>query len=173
MKTKHYIIILIIVIVLAGGAWWWSHKKTTPTDTTNNTQTEQTNQKNNTSDKDDEIIGQPATNQLASSDSIAVSDQAKVATSVTIDNVNISKASFIVITIPGKNGATDQIIGTSGLVSPGMKQDLEVNLKAGTKLDSNIEYTALLYADDGDKKFNVAKDTKLSGPTASSTFSAV
>ena len=101
-----------------------------------------------------------------------VSDQANGSTSVTIDNLNISKPSFIVVIVPGTNGKADQVVGVSGLLSAGVKQDLEFNLKAGSKLNSSTEYTALIYTDDGDKKFDITKDTKVTGPNSSITFSA-
>ncbi len=169
MKSKYYIIILIIILVLVGAWWWMSKNKTenTQTPAQNNEQTQ-----NNNDDSSEEVVAPPATNILASTDSIVVSDQGSSSTSVTVDNINISKPSFVVIIIPGTAGKADQIIGTSGLLTAGAKQDLEVNLKPGIKLNSSTDYTAQIYMDDGDKKLDIAKDTKISGPNSSTTFSA-
>jgi cytoskeletal protein RodZ len=169
MKSKHYIIILIIILVLAG-LWWWLSQKESNTAEQQNTQTEQT--QNTEEEEPEEVNATPATNQLASTDSVVVSVQANEASSVSVDNLNISKPSFVVIAIPGAAGKADQVIGVSGLISSGVKQDLEFNLRSGNKLDSSIEYTAMIYADDGDKKFDITKDTKVSGPNSSVTFSA-
>lgn len=169
MKSKQYIIILIVIVVLAGLWWWLSQKQSTDTSTNqqNNEQTEDT-----TEQEPDDIVAAPATNQLASSDSVVVSDQTNGSTSVTIDNLNISKPSFVVIIIPGTTGKADQVIGSSGLLTPGVKQDFEFNLKTGNKLNSTDDYTALIYSDDGDKKFDITKDTKVTGPSSSIIFSA-
>lgn len=169
MKSKHYIIILIVILILAG-AWWWTSKnkaKDTQAPVQNNEQTQ-----NNQDDSSEEVVAPPATNILASTDSIVVTDQGANSSSVTVDNINISKPSFVTIIIPGAAGKADQIIGTSGLLTAGAKQDFEVNLKPGIKLNANTDYTAQIYMDDGDKKFDITKDTKISGPNSTTTFSA-
>lgn len=169
MKSKYYIIILIVILILAG-AWWWTSKnkaKDTQAPVQNNEQTQ-----NSQDDSSEEVVAPPATNILASTDSIVVTDQGANSSSVTVDNINISKPSFVAIIIPGAAGKADQIIGTSGLLTAGAKQDFEVNLKTGIKLNANTDYTAQIYMDDGDKKFDMAKDTKISGPNSTTTFSA-
>ncbi len=75
---------------------------------------------------------------------------------ITIDNVYLEQPGFIVIH-EIKNDAPSTVIGSSGWLSAGPGQDIsfKANLKAGST------YFALLYQDNGDKKFNIASDKKL------------
>ena len=106
-----------------------------------------------------------ATNQLAGTDTIAVSDQVAGTKTITIDNVNLSKPGFIVIS--ELSVAKGEVLGTSKLLTAGAKQDLEVSLGAN-KLKAGVEYVAEIYQDNGDKKFNSSTDKLASG--SSSTF---
>ncbi len=112
----------------------------------------------------------PATNQLASTDSVAVSTQSSNSKAVTIDNINLSKPGFAVVGTLGSNGKLSQIIGSSRLVTPGEKQDLEVLVTSA--LSEKTSYMVMLYQDNGDKKFDPKTDTLLTGKTATATFSA-
>lgn len=170
MKQKHLWVILVAIVIL-GAAWWWmdSRNKVVAPETPSS----QDNQSPTTSEEPTPETppqqGQ-ATNQFSGNNTIAVSDQIGGSNSVTIDNINLDKAGFIVIAIPDASGKLSQILGTSKLLSAGKKLDLEIPVKA--TLDSNINYTALIYTDDGDRIFNINKDTLIEGPKAKATFTA-
>lgn len=112
----------------------------------------------------------PATNKLESTDSVAVSTQNDKAKIATIDNLNLSRPGFAVIGTANAGGKLAQVIGSSRLISPGEKQDLEIALT--TALDSKVNYLVLLYHDNGDKKFDPKTDTLLNNKTATATFIA-
>lgn len=154
MKQK-IIIAIVAIIVIAGGIYLYMHNKNS-SNVANNT-----NQQNNEPQEGDvvgnEVPGDPEEDpQTPTSDTIAVSTQAP-GSSVTIDNVFLSKAGFITIHEVDAKGMAGTIVGTSGLLSVGAKQDLEVvaTLKPGAK------YIAMVRADNGDKKFNAAQDTAI------------
>ena len=151
MKQK-YVIAIIALIVIAGGVYWYiSQNKAVAPET--NTGTEQTD------NPDANFIGDvpgdsPDNNPtIPTADTVAVSTQV-TGSSVTIDNAFLEKPGFISIHEVDSKGKAGAIIGTSGLLGIGAKQDLEVKatLKAGSK------YIAMLRVDDGDKKFDTAKD---------------
>ncbi len=166
MKQKYIWEGIIAIILIVGLIWFFTkdHQVTAPTyDNSQNSANTQTTLENPTNTT-------PATNQLTSNDTISVSTQPNNSKSVTIDNANLSKPGFIVIVIPGPSGKLNQVLGSSKLLTAGAKQDLEITIK--DPLDSSIDYTALIYADDGDKKFNISKDTLVEGRNSSSTFIA-
>ena len=90
---------------------------------------------------------------VPTSDTIAVSTQIP-GDSVTIDNVFLSKPGFVTIHEVTTKGQAGNIVGTSGLLGVGAKQDLEVRaaIKPGAK------YIAMVRMDNGDKKFNAQQD---------------
>jgi hypothetical protein len=149
---QNVIIAVVVAIVLAGVAFWFvgRNKATAPVITNTNEVSQPTGQ--------DEFIGDvpgdepdPAT--IPSSTTIAVSPQIP-GDSATIDNVFLEKAGFVVIHEADSKGQPGAVIGSSGLLGTGPRQDLEINasLKPGGK------YLAKLYEDNGDKKFNMATD---------------
>ncbi len=167
------IIKLLVAIAILGGLTWFlvSGQKATAPDTTDNTSG--TNTQSNT-DGNNSTSGQtPATNTPAGNNIVVVSTQTAGTKTVTVDNVNLSKPGFIVIKIlqPGPDTSNDIILGASKILSAGSKQDLEIPVN--TKLNSTVEYTAHIYLDDGDKKFDINKDTFVEGPvvTGPKTYS--
>lgn len=150
MKQK-VILALIAIAVIFGGVYLYmsQNKVVAPEDVTNM----------NSNVNGDEIIGElpgdppDVDPTVPTSDTIAVSTQI-AGDSVTVDNAFLEKVGFISIHEVDSKGKPGAVIGVSGLLTAGVKQDLEIKamLKPGAK------YMAVLRVDDGDKKFNVAKD---------------
>ncbi len=92
---------------------------------------------------------------IPSKNTLAISTQT-AGSEITIDNVFLEKPGFVVIH-EIKNDSPSTVIGSSGLLQAGPGQDItfKANLKAGTT------YFALLYADNGDKKFTLGTDKLL------------
>ena len=149
------IIISIIAVLVIGGAivWYVSSNKAVAPETKMDTTQNNTNQAEL---PPGEVPGDdPATNPtIPTSDTIAVSTQVP-GSSATIDNVFLSKPGFVTIHEATSKGQPGNIVGTSGLLGVGAKQDLEINapLKPGAK------YIAMVRMDNGDKKFNAGQDT--------------
>jgi hypothetical protein len=76
----------------------------------------------------------------------------KTGTELTVNQYFLSKPGFVVLH-KIKDDSPSDVMGTSALLEAGLGRDLKIKaaLKAGT-------YFALLYEDDGDKKFNIKKD---------------
>jgi hypothetical protein len=165
-SNKHVIEGLIAIVVLAGLTWFIisGRQASAPnmTDTSSGTNT-QTNTDGNTSSS----TQIPATTTPSGNDVVVVSTQSAGTKTITIDNVNLSKPGFVVIGVADSDAA---LLGSSKLLSAGTKQDLEITLTRA--LDSNHTYVALIYQDDGNKKFDQLKDTMLSGKGTSSKFTA-
>jgi hypothetical protein len=150
MKPQRYFIVLIIVLAVLFIWWMFSsgNQATAPSPNPSpQTQLETPSSPTTTNTT--------ATNQLTKTDTIIVSNHNAVSVA-TIDNLNLSEPSFIVIHILDQNNLPVKIIGTSGLLSKGIKQDLQIKLSE--KLISSNQYTASIYLDDGDKIFNNTKD---------------
>lgn len=163
-KNLHIIEGVIAIVLLAGIVWFLTsgHQVTAPSTNepiTQNTETKPTNPMIPTKE--------PATNTPSGKDVIVVSTQIKGSKAVTVDNATLSKPGFIVINTLGPSNNPATILGTSKLLTAGSKQDLEISL-GSNKLVAGTEYTAEIYQDDGDKKFNPTKDKLASG--SNSTF---
>lgn len=101
-----------------------------------------------------EVPGDPEEDpQTPTSDTIAVSTQLAGST-VTVDNVYLSKAGFITIHEVTSKGMAGNIVGTSGYLGIGAKQDLTIT----ATITSGAKYIAMVRADNGDKKFNAQQD---------------
>lgn len=164
----HLIEGLVAIVLLAGLAWFLlsGRPASAPSNYENNSQTTQTQNPDTTTKPSG-----PATNTPSGTDVIVVSTQTIGSSTVTVDNINLSKPSFVAITIPGIGDQSQVIIGTSKLLTAGSKQDLEINL--GTyKLSSKINYVAKIYHDDGDKKFDSKKDEFISSKSTYANFTA-
>lgn len=154
MKQK-IIIALGIALVVGLGIYVYTQNRNNA-DTTNNL-----NMQNNEPQEGDvvgnEVPSDPDEDpQTPTSDTIAVSTQTP-GDSVTIDNVFLSKAGFITIHETDAKGMAGTIVGTSGLLSVGAKQDLQV----AAVLKSGAKYIAMVRADNGDKKFNANQDAAI------------
>lgn len=161
MKQKVIATIVALIVIVGGLYWYVSNNKAMAPEVNSNTA-------ENTSSSDKPLTGDvpgdaPDTNPtVPTTDTIAVSTQIP-GSSVTIDNVFLSKPGFVVIHEATANGKPGEIIGSSGLLGVGAKQDLEINatIKPGAK------YYAMVHMDNGDKKFTAALDlpvTKDGGP---------
>ncbi len=163
-SNKHIIPALIAVVVLGAIIWFLvsGHKATAPSPTDNFSAGIE-NQANPNGTTPNDTKG-PATNAPSGDNVVVVSTQIAGSKTVTVDNVNLSKPGFIVIKIlqPGPDTSNDIILGSSKILSAGAKQDLEIPIT--TKLNSTTEYTAHIYLDDGDKKFDINKDLFVEGP---------
>lgn len=149
MKQKHWIMLIIIAIIIGAGLFVYIQKNYGPESddlTVNDT--------NQITEPIGDVPNDANTpNPAPTTDTVAVSTQL-AGDSVTIDNVFLSKAGFITIHEVDAKGKAGKIIGTSGLLSTGGKQDLEIKamLVAGSK------YIAMLREDNGDKKFTDSLD---------------
>ncbi len=150
MKQK-YLIIAVAAIVILGGLYLYmrNHKAAAP---------ENTNQTSSTNSNTNEFTGdvpndKPDNSGQPTSATVAVSEQTP-GSSITIDNAFLEKPGFIAIHEVDSKGQPGKIIGASGYLTVGPKQDLEINVPivAGGK------YIAMLHEDNGDKKFNAATD---------------
>lgn len=151
MKQK-VIIIIVVAIVILGGIYLYmrNNKAGAP----ENINTENLNSAEQEQDYVGDVPGDaPDTSNMPTTATVAVSTQVP-GDSVTIDNVFLEKAGFVSIHEVTSKGMAGNIIGTSGLLTAGNKQDLEIRaaLKAGAK------YIAMLRLDNGDKKFNAEAD---------------
>ena len=150
MKQK-VIIAIVAAIIIAGGIYLYvqNHKAVAPVVTDTNTS------QNSEDLAPGDVPGDsPESNPtIPTSDTIAVSTQIP-GDSVTIDNVFLSKPGFVTIHEVTSKGMAGNIVGTSGLLGVGAKQDLEVRaaIKPGAK------YIAMVRMDNGDKKFNAQQD---------------
>jgi hypothetical protein len=147
MKQK-LIIVIIAAIVVLGTIYWFVQKNNQATAPTTEDQIVFP------PDETGEVPGDPDEDpQTPTSDTIAVSTQLP-GSSVTIDNAFLSKPGFITIHEATATGGAGKIIGTSGLLSVGPKQDLEIS----ATLLPGAKYIAMLREDNGDKKFTDAAD---------------
>ncbi len=150
---QNVIIGIVVAVVVAGGVIWYFNQNKAEAPAT----VEQTNNADMNQDEE-EFVGDvpgdaPDAASVPSSATVAVSTQVP-GDSVTIDNVFLEKAGFVAIHEVDASGKPGAVIGSSGLLSAGAKQDLEIRaaIKPGGK------YLAMLHSDDGDKKFNATAD---------------
>ncbi len=152
MKQNIIIGVIVAIVVVSGIAWYVSQNKASAPESNDNSNTEtQTKEEEFVGD----VVGDPQTaDYTPTSATVAVSTQVP-GDSVTVDNAFLDKAGFVVIHEANATGQPGNVVGSSGLLSAGAKQDLEISapLKAGAK------YIAMLYVDNGDKKFTVTTDT--------------
>lgn len=151
--TQKVTIGIIVAIIVIGGVIWYakSHKASAPMNTNGNTV--ETNENSNDEFTGDVPGDTPNTSNTPSTATVAVSTQLP-GNSVTIDNVFLEKAGFVVISEVNSKGQAGAIVGSSGYLGTGAKQDLEItaNMKPGAK------YIAQLREDNGDKKFSDSQD---------------
>ena len=153
MKQKVIIAVIAIIIILGAIIWYVSGQKAVAPEN-NNTVSENIDPDLPTSEiPKDSIESNPT---IPTSDTIAVSTQIP-GESVTIDNVFLSKPGFVTIHEVNAKGMPGNIIGTSGLLTVGAKQDLEINANT----TPGAKYIAMVRVDDGDKKFNTDQDPGL------------
>lgn len=151
MKQKVIIAIIAILIIVGAVIWYVSSNKAVAPETNTNT----AQNTDGTPLAPGDVPGDaPETNPtIPTSDTIAVSTQIP-GSSVTIDNVFLSKPGFVSIHEVTSKGQPGAVIGNSGLLGTGAKQDLEITapIKPGAK------YIAMVRVDNGDKKFNAVQD---------------
>ncbi len=154
MNQKVIAIIVAVIIILGGIYWVTVHNKAgAPSNVNTN------DSAGNPGDlTQDDFVGDvpgdaPDTSNAPSTATVAVSTQVP-GDSVTIDNVFLEKPGFVTIHEVDGKGQPGNIIGTSGLLGTGNRQDLEIRaaIKPGAK------YIAQLREDNGDKKFNAQTD---------------
>lgn len=150
MKQKVIIAVIAIIVILGGIYYFMSQNKVTAPETNTNTSTGSTQDENNPNFSGDANETVPTT---TSTDTIAVSTQVS-GDSVIVDSAYLEKAGYISIQEVDSKGKAGAVIGVSGLLTAGAKQDLEIN----ATLKSGAKYMAVLRTDDGDKKFDALKD---------------
>jgi hypothetical protein len=110
--------------------------------------------------------GKPTTS--LGSTGLSVSTQTAGRT-VTIDSAKITTNSFIAI-FESNSGKPGKFVGSSALLTPGDKQDLEIR----AAVSKGKTYIASMYQDDGNKRFDANKDSLVldsKGQALSRTFS--
>jgi hypothetical protein len=157
MKQK-VIIAIIALLVIAGGIYVYTQQDDNSVESNNN----QTNDLPQEGDIVGDVPQDPEEDPLTpTSDTIAVSTQI-AGDSVTIDNAYFSKPGFISIHEVTSKGMAGNVIGTSGYLTVGPKQDLEIT----ATLTPGAKYIAMLRADNGDKKFNAQQDEAITSNDA-------
>jgi hypothetical protein len=150
MKQKVIIGVVAAIVVLAGLYLYMQNKN----DAANSNNT---NQNANTPQEGDvvgDVPGDPEEDpQTPTTDTIAVSTQI-AGSSVTIDNVYLSKPGFIDIHEATSNGQPGKSVGVSGYLGVGAKQDLEIS----APIVAGMKYFAVVHVDDGDKKYDYPSD---------------
>jgi hypothetical protein len=112
------------------------------------------------------VAGKPTT--ALANTGLSVSTQT-AGRSVTIDAAKIATDSFIAI-FENTNGKLGKLVGSSALLTPGDKQDLEIR----ATISAGKTYIASIYKDDGNKRFDANKDSLVldsKGQPLSRTFS--
>lgn len=104
---------------------------------------------------------------LPTADKIIVTTQ-KAGKFITIDNISLTKPGYVVIHETGASGAIGPVIGATKWLSAGDKEDLTVSATTV----SGKKYAAMLHYDDGDKKFDAAKDPMAAGTKSTAIFLA-
>lgn len=150
MKQKILIAVIAVIVIVGGAYWYMSRNKVSAPETNSNTNQNSTEGEFTGDVPNDSTTENPT---IPTSDTIAVSTQI-AGDSVTVDNAFLEKAGYISIHEVDAKGKAGAVIGVSGLLGTGAKQDLEIKapIKSGSK------YMAILRADNGDKKFDVTKD---------------
>lgn len=146
---QNVIIAIIVVLVVAAGIFVYTQRGDSEENNTN-----QTNNMPQEGDIVGEVPGDPDEDpQTPTTDTIAVSTQIAGST-VTIDNVFLSKPGFIDIHEATSTGELGKSVGVSGYLGVGAKQDLTINatIVAGAK------YFAVVHVDDGNKIYNSPGD---------------
>ncbi|HEX3099666.1 MAG TPA: hypothetical protein VHQ41_01695 [Patescibacteria group bacterium] len=153
MKQKVIIAVVAIVVILAAIYLYVSHNKAVAPVVDSNTA-----QSTSPDVAPGDVPGDsPDTNPtVPTSDTIAVSTQIP-GTSATIDNVFLSKPGFVTIQEVDAKGQPGKVVGVSGLLGTGPKQDLEIP----ATLVPGAKYIAIVRMDNGDKKFNAEQDTSV------------
>jgi hypothetical protein len=139
---------IIILIAIALLTAWYFRRPATNNDVNNTSPTSQNGAPVTIPGDNDQIELPTAEN------SIIVSDQ-RVGSTIDIDQLQLMEPGYVVIKTSAA-GQPGTIVARSNLLSAGTKQDLVISYsaKAGT-------YYAVLYKDDGDGKFDAAKDIAL------------
>lgn len=145
MNRKTGISIIIILVIILVGYTYLS--QTREQENTNSGNEQHTNTVSDNSP-------QSNTTTPTANSSVYVSTQIP-GSSVTIDSVNLEQAGFVVIHEVDNNGRPAKIIGASNVLSPGPKQDLEVNVTVA----AGAKYIAMLHKDDGNSRFGAVVDT--------------
>jgi hypothetical protein len=149
--NQKIIIAVVAAVVLIGGVYLYTNnrKAVAPETNTNVAINPETNLPEGDVPNDS-----PESNPtIPTTDTIAVSTQL-AGDSVTIDNVFLSQPGFITIHEVTSKGQAGNIIGTSGLLGVGPKQDLDIR----AMLNAGAKYIAMVRVDNGDKKFNAQQD---------------
>ncbi len=157
-QKKVYIIVAILIIAALAYLFFFTGNKATAPVTTD--ETSNTVIGENT-EHPENVNGAAQSPLAATKNTLAISTQ-ESGSQITIDNYYLEKPGYIVIH-EIKNDSPGTVVGTSGLLKAGAGQDLTFQ----ATLKPNTTYFALLYEDNGDKKFNLASDKLL--PLFSST----
>ncbi len=154
MKQKLVYIILGIIVVAAVVYLFLNTGKKATAPVTND---ENSNTEIGANTEHPANVNGAAQNPLNAStkNTLAISTQ-ESGSQITIDNFYLEKPGFIVIHAI-TNDSPGTVVGTSGLLKAGAGQDL--TFKATLKPHST--YFALLYEDNGDKKFDITTDKLL------------
>lgn len=150
MKQK---VLIAVIAILAIAAVVLIYTRNQNNEIANDTETNQNNEPQE-GDVVGDVPGDPEGDPLTpTTDTIAVSTQVP-GSSVTIDNVYLSKPGFIDIHESTSNGQPGKSVGVSGYLGVGAKQDLEIT----ATLVPGGKYFAVVHVDNGDKKYTYPTD---------------
>jgi hypothetical protein len=161
MKHKNLIIAAAVAVVAGVGIYWYSissEPKTGPVNiTTGHNGGEQVNN-SNTPTNNAIPAGDPS--QVKGKNLINLGPQSP-GNSLIVDLVNLVKPGYIAIYQANSKGQAGNLVAVSPLIKAGTSEDLVVKVP----LKASTTYVVSLRNDDGDGKFNAAKDAILNDVT--------
>ncbi|KKW19514.1 MAG: hypothetical protein UY61_C0055G0003 [Candidatus Adlerbacteria bacterium GW2011_GWC1_50_9] len=146
-STSNLIFIGIVVVVLVAGGWWLLTRDSAVDDATGGNVAEDTNM--DAADVSTETIAPPSTT-TSDGETISVASQS-AGNSVTISSVTLTEMGWIAVR--DDRGWT---LGAARL-DAGTHENIVVELLRAT--ESGQRYQVLLYHDDGDREFDLKKES--------------
>jgi hypothetical protein len=163
-EKTYQIIIGILVIIILGGGWITMVKKDSSADDTSETAT--TTEQSTGTNEMSNVPSSTGSTMVQTGESVSVADQA-AGSSIVVATLSLEQASWVAV-----RDANGHILG-AGWFPAGDHQAVSVPLLRSTVAGDH--YQAMLYADDGDKKFDFHVDSMITnsdGSVAGTTFIA-
>ncbi len=155
MKQKHLVLLAAVIVIAIAGYFYINrnNEATAPDEANDNINVPATEGMENNIPVSE---NSNTAGNVPSTDTILLSAQT-AGSSVTIDNFRLSEPGFISIERLDHPNSPGSSIGHSGYLKAGSGQDLEIN----ATITAGETYFAVLYKDNGDKKFDPAVDQRL------------
>jgi len=153
IKHQNLIIAAAVAAAVGGGVYWYSVSSEPEIEPVNLTTTEQHAQANNSNSQANTVVPAGDPSQIRGKNILNIGPQSP-GNSLIVDLVNLVKPGFIVIYQANSKGQAGTLVAASPLIKAGTSEDLVVK----AILKGNTTYVVSLRNDDGDGKFNAAKD---------------